>query len=86
MGGPRVGGYAAQHPEKVRKLVLLAPAYNRGTAEQPPVPLPAAGPAMNIQSHDEWERNHLVLFRASLEWLVGGTVNGLEQETLHLGN
>ena len=33
-----------------------------------------------------WERNHLVLFRASLEWLVGGTVNGLEQGTLRLGN
>jgi alpha-beta hydrolase superfamily lysophospholipase len=33
-----------------------------------------------------WERNHLVLFHASLEWLVSGTVNGLEQGTLHLGN
>src|SRR5207249_6496313 len=30
LGGPRAGGYAAQHPEKVQKLVLLAPAYNRG--------------------------------------------------------
>jgi pimeloyl-ACP methyl ester carboxylesterase len=28
-GGPRAGGYAAHHPEKVLKLVLLAPAYNR---------------------------------------------------------
>jgi pimeloyl-ACP methyl ester carboxylesterase len=54
MGGPRVGGYAAQHPEKVRKLVLLASAYNRGTEELPPVPLPAEGPAMNIQSYDEF--------------------------------
>ena len=29
LGGPRAGGYAAQHPEKVQRLVLLAPAYNR---------------------------------------------------------
>ena len=29
LGGPRAAGYAAQHPEKVAKLVLLAPAYNR---------------------------------------------------------
>src|SRR5262249_14869800 len=28
-GGPRAGGYTAQHPEKVAKLVLLAPGYNR---------------------------------------------------------
>src|SRR4051812_26419874 len=26
LGGPRAGGYAAQHPEKVNRLVLLAPA------------------------------------------------------------
>ena len=29
LGGPRAGGYAARHPEKVNKLVLLAPAYGR---------------------------------------------------------
>ena len=29
LGGPRAGGYAAQFPEQVDKLVLLAPAYNR---------------------------------------------------------
>jgi pimeloyl-ACP methyl ester carboxylesterase len=27
-GGPRFGGYAAQNPDKVGKLVLLAPVYN----------------------------------------------------------
>lgn len=34
LGGPRAGGYAAQHPEKVGRIVLLAPAYdrNRGAA------------------------------------------------------
>jgi pimeloyl-ACP methyl ester carboxylesterase len=31
-GGPRSGGWAAQHPERVNRLVLLAPAYNRGGA------------------------------------------------------
>src|SRR5262245_58008015 len=29
LGGPRAGGYAGQHPEKVAKLILLAPADNR---------------------------------------------------------
>jgi pimeloyl-ACP methyl ester carboxylesterase len=27
-GGPRSGGFAAQHPEKINKMVMLAPAYN----------------------------------------------------------
>jgi pimeloyl-ACP methyl ester carboxylesterase len=190
LGGPRAAGYAAQHPEKVRKLVLLAPAYNRDSAAQPPAQVPANGAAMTTQSHDEftanwdrqvgcpdqydpavsqavwssmldsdpvgatwgtgvrrapqvtswgwngavvakmktpvlmvtgahdkqvppervrnlyqdlgssqkvlvdlacsshnamWEKNHLLLFRASLEWLTKGTVNGSEQGTLKLG-
>ena len=45
LGGPRAGGYAAQHPEKVQKLVLLAPAYNRGAAAAAPLTLPADGRA-----------------------------------------
>jgi pimeloyl-ACP methyl ester carboxylesterase len=190
LGGPRAAGYAAQHPEKVRKLVLLAPAYNRDAAGTPPAQVPANGAAMTTQSHDEftanwdrqvgcpdqydpavsqavwsamldsdpvgatwgtgvrrapqvtswgwngavvakmktpvlmvtgahdkqvppervrnlyqdlgssqkvlvdlacsshnamWEKNHLLLFRASLEWLTKGTVNGSEQGTLKLG-
>ena len=36
LGGPRAGGYAAQHPEKVQPLVLLAPAYNRTASAAPP--------------------------------------------------
>ncbi len=37
LGGPRAGGYAAQHPEKVNRLVLFAPAYSRNApATQPP--------------------------------------------------
>jgi pimeloyl-ACP methyl ester carboxylesterase len=190
LGGPRAAGYAAQHPEKVRKLVLLAPGYNRGAAAEPPSQVPANGAAMNTQSHEEftenwnrqvgcpdqydpaasdsvwsamiesdpvgatwgsgvrrapqvttwgwtpavavktkiptvmvsgaydkqvppqrvrdlyadlgssqkvfvdlacsshnamWEKNHLLLFRASLEWLAKGTVNGMEQGMVRLG-
>jgi pimeloyl-ACP methyl ester carboxylesterase len=32
-----------------------------------------------------WEKNHLLLFKASAEWLTKGTVNGLEQGMLKLG-
>jgi pimeloyl-ACP methyl ester carboxylesterase len=71
LGGPRAGGYAAQHPEKVQKLVLLAPGYNElnATEKPPPSQVPAAGAAMNTQSRDDftalWNRrsspesNHL---------------------------
>ena len=190
LGGSRAGGYAAQHPDKVARLVLLAPGYNRNTSATPPAQVPAVGAAMNTQSHDDfvalwnrqtgcagqyeqatsdsvwkamlesdpigstwgpgvrrapnvtnwgwttaavaatriptlmvtgtedvqvpsqrvhdlyadlgarskvlvdlacsshnamWEKNHLVLFRASLEWLTKGTVNGAEQGMLRLG-
>jgi len=60
LGGPRSAGYAAQHADKVLKLVLLAPAYNRGAAANPPAQVPANGAAMNTQSRDElianWDR------------------------------
>lgn len=190
MGGPRAGGYASQHPEKVRRLVLLAPAYNRMTRADPPAQVPAKGAAFNTQSRQEladlwnrqvgcagqydqptfdavwtamlasdpvgatwgtgvrrapnttswgwtqaavaktqipallvsgahdkqvnpdrvrelysdigskqkvfidlacsshnamWEKNHLLLFQASVEWLTKGTVNGMEQAMLKLG-
>jgi pimeloyl-ACP methyl ester carboxylesterase len=190
LGGPRAGGYAAQHPEKVSRLVLLAPAYNRSASADPPAKIPADGVPMNTQSrqdfttgwdrqvgcpdqydpaaanavwsemlasdpvgatwgpgvrrapqttvwgwtpalagktriptllavgtHDKqvspdrvrelyadlgapekvfldlacsshnamWERNHLLLFRASLEWLTQGTVNGSKEGMLKLG-
>ena len=32
-----------------------------------------------------WEMNHLLLFRASLEWLKSGTVNGTKTGMLRLG-
>ena len=32
-----------------------------------------------------WEKNHLLLFRASLEWLTQGTVNGVKDGIVKLG-
>ena len=48
-GGPRSGGYAAQHPEKISRQVMLAPAYN---PQGPSSPLPAGPSAVpyNTQS------------------------------------
>src|SRR6185312_1968834 len=57
LGGPRSAGYAAQHADKVEKLVLLAPAYNRGARAEAPSPAPAKGPAMNTQSREEFIAN-----------------------------
>jgi pimeloyl-ACP methyl ester carboxylesterase len=57
LGGPRSAGYAAQHADKVLKLVLLAPAYNRNAAAEPPAQVPANGAAMNTQSRDEFIAN-----------------------------
>jgi pimeloyl-ACP methyl ester carboxylesterase len=188
-GGPRAGGYAAQHPDKVRRLVVLAPAYDRTTTAAASARTITDGVPMNTQSrqdfdanwdrqvgcadqydraaansvwsemlasdpvgatwgpgarrapetagtwtpsmaaklttpflmisgvHDKqvaqdrvrelyadigssdkvfidlacsshnamWERNHLLLFRASLEWLTQGTVNGMKSGMLKLG-
>jgi len=188
-GGPRAGGYASQHPDKVRRLVVLAPAYDRAARANAAESTLADGVPMNTQSrqdfdanwdrqvgcaeqydraasnavwtemlasdpvgatwgpgvrrapetagtwppsmaaklttpflmisgaHDKqvppdrvrdlyadtgsaekvfvdlacsshnamWERNHLLLFRASLEWLTQGTVNGMKSGMLKLG-
>lgn len=55
-GGPRAGGWAALHPDRVSKLILLAPAYNRAVkAEAPPLPVP--GPAFTTQSREEFIAN-----------------------------
>jgi pimeloyl-ACP methyl ester carboxylesterase len=56
LGGPRAGGYAAQHPEKVHRLVLLSPAYNRTASAAPPV-LPNKGVVFNTQSRAEFDAN-----------------------------
>jgi pimeloyl-ACP methyl ester carboxylesterase len=57
LGGPRSAGYAAQHADKVAKLVLLAPAYNRAAVAEPPAQVPANGAAMNTQSREEFITN-----------------------------
>lgn len=57
LGGPRAGGYASQHPDKVRKLILLAPAYNRSATGERPAEVPAKGTAFNTQSHAEFKAN-----------------------------
>jgi pimeloyl-ACP methyl ester carboxylesterase len=57
LGGPRAGGYAARHPEKVQRLVLLAPAYGRTGPTDAPATIPAEGTAMNTQSRDEFIAN-----------------------------
>ena len=57
LGGPRAAGYTSQHPEKVQKLVLLAPAYNRSARLAIPEQIPAKGAAMNTQSHAEFSAN-----------------------------
>ena len=49
LGGPRAGGYAAQNPDRVQRLVLLAPGYARAAADAPPASLPARA-AFNTQS------------------------------------
>jgi len=52
-GGPRAGGYAARHPEKLNRLFLYAPAYNRMAPSDPPAVLPEAGvPATVLGSAD----------------------------------
>ena len=53
LGGPRAGGYAAQHPEKVSHLILLSPAYRRVASAQ----TPALEAPMNTQSKAEFEAN-----------------------------
>ena len=50
LGGPRAGGYAARFPDKVKRLVLLAPAYARNSSATPPAKVPADGAAFNTQS------------------------------------
>ena len=56
LGGPRAGGYAGQHPEKVNRIVLLAPAYGRTAAASAPA-LPNPGTVFNTQSKTEFIAN-----------------------------
>jgi pimeloyl-ACP methyl ester carboxylesterase len=55
LGGPRAGGYAARHPEKVASLILLSPAYSRTRSGAPPAELPVPGTAMTKQSRADFD-------------------------------
>jgi pimeloyl-ACP methyl ester carboxylesterase len=57
LGGPRAAGYAAQHPEKVDRIVLLAPAYGRNRSANPPDSIPAPGAAFTKQSRQDFNNN-----------------------------
>jgi hypothetical protein len=39
-----------------------------------------------VRHNAMWEKNHLLLFRASLEWLKDGKVNGMSAGELKLGD
>ena len=41
---------------------------------------------LGCSSHNAmWEKNHMLLFRASLEWLDKGTVNGAKEGVVKMG-
>ncbi len=50
-GGPRAGGYTAQHADKVSRLVLLAPALTRDGGDQ----RAPDTPPMDFQSHADFK-------------------------------
>lgn len=52
-GGPRVGGYVAQHPEKINRVMLYAPSPTIADA----IPeVPAAGFPMSLQTREDMEK------------------------------
>src|SRR5580765_1357912 len=55
-GGPRAGGYTAQHPDQVNRLVLLAPAYARTGPDTAPAAR-ADAVVFNTQSQKEFDAN-----------------------------
>ena len=56
-GGPRAAGYASQHPEKVKRLVVLAPAYDRKTRADAATRTLGEGVPMNKQSRQDFDAN-----------------------------
>src|SRR5262245_9731534 len=57
LGGPRSGGYAARNPQKVHRLMLLAPAYGREGRGEAPAKVPADGVVFNTQSRADFDAN-----------------------------
>jgi pimeloyl-ACP methyl ester carboxylesterase len=57
-GGPRITGYAVRNPSKVERIVVLAPAYNRGGMAEAPAALPAMNDGvMTVQSRKDFIAN-----------------------------
>lgn len=56
-GGPRAGGYAAQHPDKIHRMVLLAPGYSRTMPATAPVKFPDTAALVNTGSREEFVAN-----------------------------
>jgi len=56
LGGPRAAGYAAQNPQKINRLVLLAPGYNSKSPSEAPK-LPVEGATFNTQSRADFDAN-----------------------------
>ena len=56
-GGPRAAGYTARNPDKVSRLAVLAPAYNRDMPLDGPTPLPTIAAPMNSQSQSDFVAN-----------------------------
>jgi len=50
LGAPRVGGYTARHPDKVDKIFVYAPFYDRLEPNQPPAALPEPGVPMLVRT------------------------------------
>ena len=60
--------------ERVRELYTDLPSHQKVFID------------LACSSHNAmWEKNHLLLFRASLEWLARGSVNGKQEGILRLG-
>ena len=51
-GGPRAGGYAARHPEKIERLILYAPGYEASGPSLPPRMVPSKRVPMTLQTYD----------------------------------
>jgi pimeloyl-ACP methyl ester carboxylesterase len=50
VGGPRAGTYAARHPDKVDRLLLYSPVYNRAEADRPGGRMPEQGVPLSVRS------------------------------------
>jgi len=54
LGGTRAAGYAALHPEKVDRLVMLAPGYDTANPTSKPPEGAEAGVPMSLQARASW--------------------------------